>query len=226
MNFLQLAQRLRQEAGASGNGPAAVTGVTGESKRLVDWINTAWLEIQGLHDTWDFMREQFSFEVPQDTGQISPDAAGITDFRYWHRDTFRSQRTAIGIQDEQWLVEWEYQTFRNTYRFNLQRELEGRPVVFAVFPNGKDVMFGPLTDEQYTVIGEYQRKPSSLVAETDEPDLPEHLQMAIIYKALEYYGYFESAGEVVSRAQKQYTAIKAQLEREMLPSIYLGDPLA
>jgi len=226
MNFLQLAQRLRQEAGASGNGPAAVTGVVGESKRLVDWINTAWLEIQGLHDSWDFLRQQFSFEIPQDTGQISPALAGINNFRYWHRETFRCQKTNIGIQDEQWLVEWEYQTFRNTYRFNLQRELQGRPVVFAVFPNGKDVMFGPLSDDQYTVVGEYQSLPVSLVADSDEPNLPEHLQMAIIYKALEYYGFYESAAEVVARAQKQYTAVKAQLEREMLPSVYLGNPLA
>lgn len=226
MNFLQLAQTLRQEAGASGNGPSAVSGVTGESKRLVDWINRAWLEIQGMHDVWDFMREPFSFEVPQADGQVSPVDAGIDNFRYWHRDTFRCQRTSIGIQDEQWLVEWEYQVFRNTYRFNLQRELQGRPVVFAVYPNGKDIMFGPLPDAQYTVVGEYQRRPSPLVNAEDEPDLPDHLQLAIVYKALEYYGYYESAAEVVQRAQKQFVAIKAQLEREMLPSIYLGDPMA
>jgi hypothetical protein len=226
MNFLQLAQALRQEAGASGNGPTAVTGITGESKRMVDWINRAWLEIQGMHDVWDFMREQFSFPVPQADAQISPADAGLANFRYWHRDTFRCQRTAIGIQDEQWLVEWEYQVFRNTYRFNLQRDLQGRPVVFAVFPNGKDVMFGPLPDAEYTIVGEYQKKPSSLVLETDEPGIAEHLQMAIVYKALEYYGFYESASEVVARAQKQYAAIKAQLEREQLPGIYLGDPMA
>jgi hypothetical protein len=226
MNFLQLAQTLRQEAGASGNGPSSVTNVTGESKRMADWTSRAWLEIQGMSDVWDFMREQFSFAVPQATGQMSPTACGITDFRFWHRETFRCQRTSIGIQDEQWLVEWEYQTFRNTYRFNLQRELQGRPMVFAVFPNGKDVMFGPLPDAQYTVVGEYQRLPIKLVNDNDEPDIPEHLQMAIVYKALEYYGYYESAAEVIQRAQKQFAAIKAQLEREMLPSVYLGNPLA
>ena len=226
MNYLQLAQALRQEAGASGNGPSSITNATGESKRMLDWINRAWLEIQGMHDTWDFLREQFSFQVPQDTSQMSPAAAGITNFRYWHRDTFRCQRTAIGIQDEQWLVEWEYQTFRNSYRFNLQRELQGRPMVFAVFPNGKDVMFGPLPDAEYTVVGEYQRLPVPLVNETDEPDIPEHLQYAIVYKALEYYGFYESASEVVQRAQKQFAAIKAQLEREQLPVVYLGNPLA
>jgi hypothetical protein len=99
-------------------------------------------------------------------------------------------------------------------------------MVFAIYPNGKDVMFGPLPDDDYTVVGEYQRLPRPLVLETDEPDIPEHLQYAIIYKALEYYGFYESAGEVVQRAQKQFVAIKAQLEREMLPVIYHGNPLA
>jgi hypothetical protein len=226
MNFLQLAQTLRQEAGASGSGPANVTGVVGESKRLVDWVNRAWLEIQGMHDVWDFMRKQFSFAIPQATGQFSPTQAGITDFRFWHRETFRAQRTALGSLDEQWLVEWEYQTFRNTYRFNAQRNSDGRPMVFAIYPNGKDVMFGPLPSEAYTVVGEYQRLPSSLVNADDAPDLPEHLQIAIVYKALEYYGFYESAGEVVQRAKTQFVAIKAQLEREMLPAVHLGNPLA
>jgi len=35
MNFLQLAQRVRQEAGISGDGPVSVVNQTGEMKRVV-----------------------------------------------------------------------------------------------------------------------------------------------------------------------------------------------
>ena len=226
MNFLQLAQRLRQEAGAAGTGPTAVTSQIGEAARFVDWINTAWLEIQGLHDTWGFMREPFEFTTTAGTGQTTPDEAGLTDFRYWHRDTLRCWRTELGISDEQWLVEWEYQVFRDTYRFNQNRNLVGRPLVFAVQPNSKALMYGPLMDVGYTVVGEYQRVPTPLVAATDEPDLQSHQHMIIVYKALEYYGLYESAGEVITRAQKQYAALLSQLEREQLQAIYLGNPLA
>jgi len=226
MNFLQLAQRLRQEAGASGNGPVSTQNQVGESKRLCDWINTAWLEIQGLHDVWGFMREPFQFEAPANSAQTTPTQAGLTDWRYWHRDTLRCWRTAIGISDEQWLVEWEYQVFRDTYRFNQNRDLVGRPLVFAVEPNSKALMYGPLMDAAYTVVGEYQRVPTPLVNDADEPDLQPHQHMIIVYKALEYYGLFESAGEVITRAQKQYSALLSQLEREQLPNVYLGDPLA
>lgn len=226
MNYLQLAQRLRQEAGASGNGPTSVLNQTGESKRFVDWINTAWMEIQGLHDVWGFMRKPFEFEVPQGTGETTPTQAGLTDWRYWHRETLRCWRTQLGISDEQWLVEWDYHVFRDTYRFNQNRDLVGRPLVFAVQPNSKALMFGPLMDTAYTVVGEYQTVPKQLVANEDVPDLQEHQHMIIVYKALEYYALFESAGEVLARAQKQYKALLSQLEREQLPTVYLGDPMA
>jgi hypothetical protein len=226
MNYLQLVQRLRQEAGASGVGPTAVTGQTGESQRLVDWINTAWLEIQGLHDVWGFMRMPFEFQAAAGSGQTTPTQAGLTNWRYWHRETLRCWRTALGISDEQWLVEWDYHVFRDTYRFNQNRLLTGRPLVFAVEPNSKALMYGPLMDVEYTVVGEYQRVPTPLVNSTDEPDLQPHQHMIIVYKALEYYGLFESAGEVVTRAQTQYSALLSQLEREQLPVVYLGNPLA
>lgn len=226
MNYLQLAQRLRQEAGASGVGPTAVTGQTGESQRLVNWINTAWLEIQGLHDVWGFMRKPFEFQVAGGTNMTTPTEAGLTDWRYWHRETLRCWRTALGISDEQWLVEWDYHVFRDTYRFNQNRTLVGRPLVFAVEPNSKGLMYGPLMDTTYTVVGEYQTVPKQLVNDGDVPDLQEHQHMIIVYKALEYYGLFESAGEVITRAQKQYAALLSQLEREQLPVVYLGNPMA
>lgn len=224
MNFLQLAQKLRQECGVAGTGPLSVVNQNNEAKRLVDYINDAWLEIQGLHDTWGFMREPFSFQTAPDVGDYSPGAAGLTDFRHWHRETLRCYRTADGVADEQWLVEWEYQTFRNTYRYALQTS--GRPVVFAVKPKGNDLMFGSIPDGVYTVDGEYQRTPSLLVTDTDTPDIPAHLHMVIVYRAMEFYGMYESAGEVLARAQRGYRQYLTMLEREELPTPYLGDPLA
>lgn len=224
MNFLELAKKLRQECGVNGVGPASVLEQTGEAKRLVDWINDAWLEIQGLHDNWGFMREDFSFQTNASAGDYSLTDIGLTDHRYWHRDTLRVYSTALGVVDEQWLVEWEYAPFRNTYRFGLQTT--GRPVVFAVKPKGSELMFGAAPDAVYTVVGEYQRAPTALAANTDTPDIPTHLHMIIVYKAMEYYGLYESAGEVLARGQKQFATLLTQLEREELPEITIGGPWA
>lgn len=231
MNYLQLAQRLSSEVGASGNGPASVIGQVGANLRLVNWINFAWLEIQGLHNTWNWMRKPFQWESIVNVGDYLPSAITntltgntMTDMRYWYKDTFRCQRKSIGIQDEQWLVEWEYNVFRNTYRFNLQ--VVGRPVVFAENPQGKAIMLGSLPDSVYLITGEYQKKAYGLVANTDEPDIPEAYHMMIVYKAMVSYGMFESAAEVVQRGQAQYQNLLTQLEHEQLQEVYLGNPLA
>jgi hypothetical protein len=233
MNFLQLTQRLRQECGVAGTGPVTVVGQVGQAKKLVDWINTAWLEIQGKFDTWGFMRLPFTFETVASVGDYDPASTTntitsslLTDLRYWHKDTFRCQKKSIGVQDEQWLVEWEYQVFRNTYRFNVQ--VAGRPVVFAIKPNGKAVMLGQKPDDVYEVMGEYQTIPTSMSLDADVPDMgtSQHLDMLIVYKAMEYYGLFESAPEVLARAEKAGSALMSQLEREQLEQVYLGNPLA
>lgn len=231
MNYLQLAQRLRSEVGASGTGPSSVFNQTGASERLVNWINSAWLEIQGLHNTWNWMRQPFSWVTVAGTGDYLPTAITntltgnpMTDLRYWYKDTFRAQKQSIGIQDQQWLVEWEYYVFRNTYRFNLQ--VNGRPVVFAENPQGKAIMLGQIPDDVYIITGEYQKKPYSLVSNTDEPDIPEAYHMMIVYKAMVSYGLFEAAAEVIQRGQAQYQALLTQLEHEQLQEVYLGNPLA
>lgn len=231
MNFLQLVQRLNSEVGASGTGPSAVTGQIGMSQRLVNWTNSAWLEIQGLHNTWNWMRRKFEFETVAGTGDYLPTATtntltgnALTDLRYWYKDTFRCQKKSIGVQDEQWLVEWEYYVFRNTYRFNVQ--VDGRPVVFAENPQGKAIMLGQVPNDVYLITGEYQTKAWSLVNNADEPDLPEAYHMLIVYKAMMSYGLYEAAPEVIQRAQIQYQALLTQLEREQLQEVYLGNPLA
>lgn len=231
MNYLQLSQRLRSEVGASGNGPSSVLGQTGASQRLVDWINSAWLEIQGVHNTWNWMRKRFAWETVAGVGDYLPTAltntltaSPMTDLRYWYKDTFRCQKKSIGIQDEQWLVEWEYYVFRNTYRFNLQTV--GRPVVFGENPQGKAIMLGAIPDDVYIITGEYQERASSLVADTDIPDIPEEYHMIIVYKAMISYGLFEAASEVIQRGQDEYQRLLTQLEREQLQEVYLGNPLA
>ena len=231
MNFLQLAQELSSEVGASGNGPTSVLAQTGNNKRLVSWIAKAWLEIQGLHNTWNWMRQKFVWETVAGTGDYLPAALTntltnepLTDMRYWYKDTFRCQKKSIGIQDEQWLVEWEYYVFRNTYRFNVQ--VPGRPVVFAENPQGKALMLGQTPDDVYIITGEYQKKASALTTDADIPDIPEAYHMMIVYKAMISYGLFEAASEVIQRGQIEYQNLLTQLEREQLQEVYLGNPLA
>ena len=149
----------------------------------------------------------------------------MTDLQYWWKDEFRAQKKSIGIQDEQWLVEWEYQVFRNTYRYNAQ--VSGRPVVFAIHPTEKAMMLGQIPNTIYSMVGEYQRLPSSMTVDTDLPTgLPTHLHKILVYKAMQFYGMFEAAPEVIARGERGESSLMSQLEREWLPEVSLGNPLA
>ncbi|RLC09555.1 MAG: hypothetical protein DRI24_21580, partial [Deltaproteobacteria bacterium] len=63
MNFLQLCKRLRQEAGLTGSGPSTVVDQTGISKQIVDWVNTAYVDVLSQHANWHFMQDDFSFNT-------------------------------------------------------------------------------------------------------------------------------------------------------------------
>ncbi len=90
MTFLQLVQRLRQEAGASGTGPVTVVNQDGELARMVNWINDAWLDIQSQHKDWGWMRTTCTFPTVTSKGTYSAADAGISDFGMWVRDSFRN----------------------------------------------------------------------------------------------------------------------------------------
>ena len=232
MNWLQLAQRLSIECGVPGTGPSSVANQTGMNLKLVNWTAAAWNDIQGMYDGWGWMRQQFAFDTVANTGDYPPvntvntlTGNSLTDLRFWWKDTFRCQKKSLGVADQQWLVEWGYHTFRNTYRFNVQ--VPGRPVAFAQNPQGKAVMLGQIPDDIYEITGEYQQYPQPFANGTDEPGIPnEALHLVIVYKAIQFYGLYESASEVLMRGNTEFTRLMNQLEAEELQELTLGNPLA
>ncbi len=90
MNFLQLVQELHRECGAAGTAPVTVEGtVTGEAKRLLNWIKTSNLEIQDMYENWKFLRCTYSQALTPTVNTLaaptSPNAIGSG---MWDYDTF------------------------------------------------------------------------------------------------------------------------------------------
>ena len=54
MNFLEIAKRVRQECGISGDGPTNVAGQIGIYAKIVNWVLVAHEEIQRRSDAWNF----------------------------------------------------------------------------------------------------------------------------------------------------------------------------
>lgn len=101
-NFLQLCQKLRQEAGIAGNGPLTTVGQSGELGRLVDWIQQGYNDIQEKHEDWDFLRYDFSLPLtigqsiyPRNINGTNPSdttsypLSNIVDLANWREDSLR-----------------------------------------------------------------------------------------------------------------------------------------
>ena len=54
MNFLEIAKRVRQECGISGDGPSNVSGQVGMYAKIIGWVQAAHEELQQLHSEWNF----------------------------------------------------------------------------------------------------------------------------------------------------------------------------
>lgn len=225
MNYLQLVNSLRQKCGVTGSDLTNVASQIGESLRLCNWINDAWMEIQEAHDNWKFLQTSFSFLTVNQRQSNTPVQAGVTDLGNWKKDSFRIYVTSIGTNSEIWLPWWEYDDFRNLYQFGSQRNVYSKPVVFSIDPS-KNILIGPGPNStSYTIVGEYFKVPSELVTNTDTPSLPTQFHRIIVYRAMMMYANYEAAPEVMNEGQTGFKKFMTRLEIDQLPQVDLGGPL-
>lgn len=217
MTYLQLCQRLRQEAGASGS-DSTVVSATGEWKRLCDWIAQAWVDIQLSQDAWDWMWVKKSFNTIANQGEYpyASSPISLTDFARWKDNSFRIYKDTIG--DEHLLDQWDYEDFRNTFLISTPQTTYTYPSIITVSPSDSLILALPPNDV-YAVTGEYYTVPSELTADANEPEMPSRYHMLIVWRALQDYGFYEGAQEVVQRATARYSEMMGQLMADELPDI-------
>lgn len=213
MNRLELVRRLRQEAGvssgSSGSAPSTTINQTGEYKRLVDWIDGAWMEIQREHK-WDFQWEAATITVP--AGDILVTGT-IAAHRYVQDSAF------IGSKPLEYMP---WRRFASAFPDALITE--GEPSAWSIRPDkGFAVNYRPAADTTITV--ERYRNPVAMDDDADEPAMPAEHHMAIVWKALLLYANFEEAGVTRATAQAEYNRHMMALGLLELPGFEFGDPL-
>jgi len=225
MNLLQLVNQARVECGVSGPTLSTAQNLSGESLRIAAWVKQAWIDIQTSKEDWLFMRESFSFNTTAQVWEYSATDAGLTDFGNWKRDSFRCSTVGFDHKDEQLMNFMEWTTYRNLYQYANMRQTYARPVVVSIMPN-KDLAFGAIPNLAYVIDGEYYTQPVDLVDDTDVPLIPARYHMMIVYRAMMYYGGYESAPEVLSRGDFEFRRQYSRMEIDQLPTIVSGPPLA
>lgn len=228
MNRLQLVQRLHLECRMSGARPTTTQNVSGQTERLVSWIDTAWEDLQSLHTDWDWLRASCSFATVEGRSTYTAAQCGVDDLGEWIPDSFRTYNTAAGINSETPIFEMPggYNAWRDTYLIGANRSTYSQPCHIAVAPD-KSLAFGPITDDGNTILGDYFRAPRAMAADTDEPTgLPSQYHILLVYMAMTDYGAAEVAIEALTRGEKKRKSLLKRLELGDLPKLQFAGALA
>ena len=235
MDYLALCKKVSGECGVAGGYavPTAVTGQTGELARICNWTAQAYTEVQNKPN-WLWMRHGFTVNTVADDdtyayGDITDTttSAVITRLSHWRlndrRDPPKIYLTSAGVGTQNWMIWVPWEDFKSVYRIGTQNS--GYPVHITVDPQN-NVVIGPKPNGIYTITGDYQRSAQTLAADADTPEMPSQYHMLIVYRAMEKYGFFESAPEVLQRGREAGDAMMRQLENNQLPGFRMGGPMA
>lgn len=239
MNYLALCQAFVREAAMSGlTSFTTVVGATGQSGRVVNWINQSWVDIQTLRNDWGWMRSSVlngggvsfapaaaDYRATLGTGAGTVGVAA-DNFGRWDIHTFRNYVTTVGVTSEIRMDPITYDQWRDAYMYGAQQTVQTRPVAIAVAPD-LSLSFGPPSNGLYTITGDYFIAPTTMSADADTPTgLPVQFHMMIVYRALWKYGYYQAASEVVERAKKEYRDLNDTLLARYSPMIETAGALS
>jgi len=205
----------------SGTGPASVISQTGESKKIVEWVQAADEDIQNMYPDWEFLRDDFSFSTIAAQQSYTPTQAGESTLANWKVNERGDVRIYSSVLDESYLVYMPWQEFKSTYLFGSSRSQTGRPTVFSIKPNNS-IIFHPIPNAVFNCNGEFYGKAVTMATNTADPQFPSQFHMILVWRALTLYGAYDAADERYTHGQNEYLRILTALKRDQMPQITWG----
>ncbi|CAB4158991.1 hypothetical protein UFOVP707_41 [uncultured Caudovirales phage] len=207
MNFLQLCQALRREAGLPGTGPSSVASQTGIYAQVVQWILQADAEILAMHDDWRFLwRRGVTTLTPGVATYAS--LPGLPFVKHiWRRSVRRGANSNDPVVR---FVPFEH--------LDRQPAQNASPTIFARAP-GREIQVWPTPTLADVLRLDYQALPAPMVNNTDTSEIPEAHRMAIVYRALSYYAVHNEDGGAAAQAQMMWNIEFHKLAEAYLPGM-------
>lgn len=207
MDRLALVRRLIVESGVSDMTLGSTIGQTGEALNFVNWLDDAWLEVQGLFN-WPSLWEQASVQVS--SGQSISAVQPVGHWRYVKDSAHVADAPLVWIP-------WD--DFRLMYRTTTA----GEPTAWTIRPD-RSLALNATVAADTTVAVERYRMPGRFTADAEEPLLfPEH-HMMIVWRALMLYAGFDEASVAYQRGKNEYGTLK-KLAIADFPEMEAGAPL-
>jgi hypothetical protein len=238
--YLQICQAVARECGIARGAdvspvPTSVVGQNGELNRVVNWVTDAYLEIQNSQD-WRFLRKKFTLDTVDGTDAytfsdcIDVDlAVPITRFKSFRLNDRRNPPKiflkSTGVGSEVFLSFTSWNNFEYLYKTGSLQEQTAFPFHVTIDP--KDQIFlGVTPDNIYVMTGDYHKSAQILTLDADVPEMPAAYHDLIKYRAMEWYALFESAPEILSRAERGIRRVTHQLLKNQREQFRTGGPLA
>lgn len=195
MNRLQLVNALSLQASIAGNGVSTTIDQTGESARLVNWIDQAYEDVQNEYFDWRFLRATGSFNTQTITNIIQP----ASDLNIWDRERiFNDEGMQMSVQS------YDY------YDGQIDVTTLGKPNEFVV--NADNTLTAiAYPDAIYAYTYDYFKAPEVMTVDSDTPNFPAQFHRVIVGRALIYYGNYESAGEMIMQGKEIYSTLLNRL---------------
>lgn len=232
--YLEICQAVARESGTVSvlGQPETTVGQTGRLQRILNWVNTAYGDIQRAETTWRWLQYDFKGQTIAAVGVYDAAAMGIAGrFSRWvdrgeeGENFFSLYKTSDGPAEEGFLRVVNWQIFRRHYLIGNRTTEQGKPSAISIDDQGKLRLY-PLPDDVYTLRGRYVRSPQKLISDHDVPEMPQDFHDAIQWKALTLMGLFDEDVVQVPWWQGQFMEVMEQLRNQQLPSIKLPGPLA
>jgi hypothetical protein len=190
-------------------------------------VDLAYQDIQALNTEWDFLRTEFSKSMVVGDRTYSLTDLALTDLNAW-RITETDEDITIyddAAADETFLLYKPWDVFKSVFMIGTNRTASGRPTFYSIKPD-KSITFNVLPDDAYTFTGEYFKVAQTMAADASEPLIPTQYQMAIVWRAMMFYGAYTGADEAYAHGEKEYRRVLSQLELDQLPrQSFLNGPL-
>jgi len=224
MDYLALFSRAVKEAGIAGNPPTTVINQSNRRLNMVNWVSQAYEDIQLMRPNWNFMWNEFAFNIVVGQRDYLASNVGISDLKLWDHGSFLMYETALDENDQNEMLYKIYSRWRGEHRRGMNARPTDRPQNFTILPNNQ-IRFEPAPDKVYTIDGEYKRSTQVLLGNDDVPtNLPNDFHMIIVWRALHYYGTRYDSSFILDTAETKFGDLLYRLEQEQLPEFSTDYP--